>query len=78
MSKIFCIQDRVNEAELATAALWSTLEAVAVAMNAEHAACETYSDAVRGAATAAFQIREELQEIRKCLNKEEQLERSQR
>lgn len=70
MSMQACLQDRVNEAELSTAALWSTLEAVAVAMSSEDAVCGTYCDAVRGAATAAYQIRKALQEVLACLSEE--------
>ena len=76
MTKRPCLQDRVNEAELSTAALWSTLEAVAVAMSLEDAVCGTYCDAVRGAATAAYHIRQELLRILSCLDDEEEPERS--
>lgn len=78
MSRKFCLQDKVNDAELSTAALWSTLEAVAVAMSSEDAVCGTYCAAVRGAATAAYRIRQELQGILRCLDDEEETERSQR
>lgn len=63
-----CLQDRVNEAELSTAALWSTL--AAVAMSSEDAVCGTYCDAVRGVATAAYRIRKALREVLACLSEE--------
>lgn len=55
--------DRIEESTYAVKIIWSTLEAVAVAMNDENAVCETYCDAIRGTADYAYQTKNHLNQM---------------
>lgn len=57
------ILDRLEESANAVKTIWSTLEAVTVAMSAENAVCETYIDAVRGAADNAYRTKNALMQM---------------